>query len=509
TWDEASQRYLGMISLDYVNEKCGQCFFDEPLQDQHLLEISNRHHGTLFPLLTHAIEVGFSIESERNHFLVRHYAGFLLFWLGSIFLYRLVLIRLKDWRWALLASLFFVIHPRIFAHSFFNPKDTIFVAAFIINLFYLVRFLKDTNFKNALLFALMCALLMNVRIIAIIVPPIMGLFFGLQWYNQRFSAAYFKKIWMPLMLWLIAFIGLTIAVNPVLWEHPLQEFLYTFSSMSKYNWDMKLMYWGQFISATKLPWHYIPSWFLITTPVLFTLLFFYGTYCVLRKVLQTRLQYGNDFNLLFDCLMLTFFFAPLLAVILKQSVMYDGWRHLYFLYVPFILIAIVGLKTLWVKAKAHYEEGKKNYLKGLCLFVTANIAFIIIHLAVYHPYQQTYFNFLVGDSIIRRFEMDYWGATYQQGIQKLIELEGNKEIIVKFSNDSGKMNMMFLPEEYYKHHNILIEGDILKADYYITNYRFKYDWNQYQLEAYPFDKELIYSMTFRGNPIMGIYKLKE
>ncbi|MGB0930845.1 MAG: hypothetical protein ACPGVB_08720, partial [Chitinophagales bacterium] len=88
TWDEASQRYLGMISLDYVNEKCGQCFFDEPLQDQHLLEISNRHHGTLFPLLTHAIEVGFSIESERNQFLVRHYAGFLLFWLGSIFLYR-------------------------------------------------------------------------------------------------------------------------------------------------------------------------------------------------------------------------------------------------------------------------------------------------------------------------------------------------------------------------------------------------------------------------------------
>lgn len=186
--------------------------------------------------------------------------------------------------------------------------------------------------------------------------------------------------------------------------------------------------------------------------------------------------------------------------------MYDGWRHLYFIYVPFILIAVVGLFHLSERTKRQFQNGKKIFLQELRIGVIGSIVFTLFHLIVYHPYQQIYFNPLVGDSIIRRFEMDYWGASFQMGIQKLIELEGEKNIKVKFSNEPGKYNLAFIPKKYK--HNILSEKDILKADYYITNYRFHHDWHQYHIEKYPFDRELVHSWTFRGNPIMGIYKLR-
>ena len=43
---------------------------------------------------------------------------------------------------------------------------------------------------------------------------------------------------------------------------------------------------------------------------------------------------------------LAIFFTPLFAVIFLHSVVYDSWRHLYFIYPSFLLIALYGFQKI-------------------------------------------------------------------------------------------------------------------------------------------------------------------
>lgn len=46
----------------------------------------------------------------------------------------------------------------------------------------------------------------------------------------------------------------------------------------------------------------------------------------------------------FGVVLVECFVAPILAVMLVSAHMYSGWRHLYFLYVPFSVLAVYGLR---------------------------------------------------------------------------------------------------------------------------------------------------------------------
>ena len=80
------------------------------------------------------MEVALGLHDEREIYFLRHLLNFLVAWAGAIAVWLLALRRFGDWRPALLAAAFLVFSPRLFAESFYNSKDIVFMAAVAIGL---------------------------------------------------------------------------------------------------------------------------------------------------------------------------------------------------------------------------------------------------------------------------------------------------------------------------------------------------------------------------------------
>ena len=122
SWDELVSRNNGLLTYKYVFEG-----------DQEILTYRDRYYGTAFELLLLIAEKPFDFKDPRDIFFFRHLATFFLFWIASIFFYFLCKDHFKDWKMGLAGSLFLILSPRIFAHSFFNSKDLAFLSLFIIS----------------------------------------------------------------------------------------------------------------------------------------------------------------------------------------------------------------------------------------------------------------------------------------------------------------------------------------------------------------------------------------
>ncbi len=185
--------------------------------------------------------------------------------------------------------------------------------------------------------------------------------------------------------------------------------------------------------------------------------------------------------------------APALAAILLHSTLYDSWRHLFFIYPSFILIAIYGLHRL-IRTKFIYIA-----FPALFLTFASSLIFIVNN----HPFQQVYFNHLVDtktpEYLRSRYELDYWGSSYRQSYEYLLSHDRSEVINVAVQNEPGLYNLGILTAEQYKRIRLT---DVKDADYFITNYR----WHPQEYTEFR-GKEW-HSFKVEGNSINTIFKLK-
>jgi hypothetical protein len=88
--------------------------------------VNNPYYGIVFDSLAALLEVILKIDDSKNYFQFRHLLNFILFFIGSIFFFKLLLNRFSNYNISLIGTLFFVLSPRIYGGSFFNNKDVIF-----------------------------------------------------------------------------------------------------------------------------------------------------------------------------------------------------------------------------------------------------------------------------------------------------------------------------------------------------------------------------------------------
>ena len=95
----------------------------------------NRFYSKVFELPLLMAERILRLQDIRDIFIVRHLLSHLLFIAGGFFC-GLLTYRMLGNRWAALAAmLLFLLHPRLYAHSFFNSKDLPFLVMFLIALY--------------------------------------------------------------------------------------------------------------------------------------------------------------------------------------------------------------------------------------------------------------------------------------------------------------------------------------------------------------------------------------
>ena len=244
---------------------------------------------------------------------------------------------------SLIGSLSLILSPRIFAESFYNPKDIIFMSLFIIATLFSIKFLRDKNNSSIILAAFFTSLAVGVRIVGIYLPLITLFFFLFNTDNTKTKFKIFSSI-----KYLFLFLGFLIFLWPFLWEDTFSNLLVAFNEFKNYPWKGEILYFGKFINAEFTPWHYFFVWFLLTTPVIFSVIIIFGViytfFIFFRNLFQIEVIKNNNLwrenYEMFGIFFLMVTITPILLVILFNSTLYSGWRQLYFLYPPLIILGL-------------------------------------------------------------------------------------------------------------------------------------------------------------------------
>jgi hypothetical protein len=492
SFDEPLSRRRGFINYHYIFEE----------NHAELINYESKYHGPVFDLLLVFLEKGLHLEDIRDIYLMRHLVTFLLFYTGTFFFYLLCKKRFGDGRIALFGSLFLILSPRIFADAFYNPKDIPFLSLFIISIYTLIQYIEKQTWLRASVHALLCGLLIGMRVLGVLVPCFTFLLVAGDLLLGTKTRKNIQQTLFTLLLYGFLVVAFTTLFFPILWEGPIHHFILAFKEMRWYPWGGGMLYLGKYILATDLPWHYILVWILITTPFLYTFHFIVGLFVSLKSFLGSPCHFYCDIRKNYDLVYFLWFFVPIFMIILLKSVVYDAWRHLFFVYPAFLMIALKGFVSIFQGIRSTFS-GRQTYK------IVGGIYMLIILLGVFgptyfmvrhHPYQHVYFNQLAGKnmaSVKKDFDLDYWGLSYRQAFEYILQHDSREKIRICVPNFSVEYIAEIFPINERKR---LSPAEWLEdADYFVSNYRA-------HKEEYPYENE-VYSIKIGGAKIMVVYKL--
>jgi hypothetical protein len=498
SWDEQKQRLTGGVTVKYLGETLAPILLTQKVKSYPSLENYrdiDRYYGVAFEAPAVVLEQALNITDDRDVFMYRHLVTFLVFCTGVFAVYRLAARRFGDWRIGLLTAAFLVLSPRLFADAFYNSKDLVLMATFAIATNTFIQFVTKPDIKTALLNGLATAFAIDVRITAVVLPAATIATFIIKLAKNQVSASE----GLPL---LFIFLGVTcifvVAMWPWLWSDPFGNFLQAFKSMSQFKWGHnEVLYLGEFISATELPWHYSLVWISITTPLLYLGLFTIGFVWTVRLVISNRFRLWSNEVEMQDMLFLGLVLVPILSVIVLHSVLYDGWRHLYFVYPAMLLVATKGWVILW---NARGRTTLNRVALGIITLISAG------HTASWmwntHPFQNVYFNALAGDGVRNRFEMDYWGLGNRKALEYILDHDQSPLINVWADSFTRIENSFVLlrPEDRSR---LRRSDDKSNPLYVLTNYRGVKEKDD---SKYSRNYELFYQLKIGKEVILSVYR---
>ncbi len=477
--DEMWQNQMGVVSYNYVFKG-----------DTALHTYWERDHGVGFELPLVIIEKKLGLTDYRDIYLLRHIASHIFFLICMLSGYFLIYRLFKNQLVACAGFIMLVLNPRLYSHSFFNSKDMPSLAALVLVLYAAYLAFENRKVIHYILMGVACGYALSIRLtnLMVLIPLVLFIVFDI-FTNLNNKKIVIKSITGFILFFTATCLALYISW-PILWEHPVDSLVESFESMSKFRWEGEALVDGVLYNGNNLPWSYIPAWFFATIPEVWLFFGFAGIVFLLAAFVKEPFSYfkaGIDRNLM---LYLYCFVAPVGAVVYLESVLYDDWRHLYFIYPPFVILACYGLNEL-LKTKLTYAH------KTLWLLQTIYLVYFI---AKYHPHEYVYFNHLTShkkDNLMKKYELDYWGLSNKQGLEWILTNTADDTIYV---NDHFPvyLNHMLLTED--KRKRFVVTKDEYKVEYHLENYR------MYPLK-YP-EETAVYQINVSNSPILRITKLR-
>ena len=416
--DEPNQRRTAQDNLDYILGRA----------DGVVTEIyHDRVYGVALelPLLLAEGVLGLTdlYEVHRLRATLTH----LFFILGGFFCYRLAW-RLSDNRLiAILALLIYLLHPRLYAQSYLNSKDPAFLSMFVIALYLLERAFRRDTLGAFLLLGIAVGLLTNLRIMGAMLLPAALAMRGLDGFYAG-TGPERKRILRTAGLFFLAAALTLYALSPYAWTNPIDYLALNLNLTVNHPNTWLQLFQGELIRSYELPPHYAAVWFGITTPPLFLLLGFIGMAVVAVRAIRRPGAALRNSRRRFLLLLTACFLLPPLAAALLGATQYEGWRHLYFVYGPFCLLAALGGGGLAAGLTRRRRAGMYG-LAGL------GLGLILLQLIQLHPLQYVYFNFLVDratpEYLRTQYETDYWRLAPRAALEYLLKQHPGETLAVR------------------------------------------------------------------------------
>lgn len=486
------------ISYDELTQRLiGETFFKYAVGNYpDFQNFAEKDHGSGFELLLIGIERLFKLTEQREIFLMRHLSSYIFFSL-SMFCGYVLTYKLFQNRWlATLTFIMLMFHPRLFAHSFFNSKDIPATCLMVISLTATWWAYSKQKLIPFFVLGIICGYGASIRITNIVVLAPLGLFFLndlIRNIKQKQSAT---QVLLNYLALIIGF-GVTLYISwPTLWGDPVGHFIEAYNSNANFRWVDHVRFNGTRILSTELPWYYIPLWMFITIPELWIILGGTGIVVSIVMFIKKPGEWISNVDKRIILMSLLCFFLPLVMVIAMQSVLYDGWRHMYFIYPSFIIIAVYTANFL-------LQTKLKALLTLACVIQVGIIAHFMVK---HHPYQQTYFNHFISHEknyIYNHYEMDYWVSSYKQALEWLYNNTEGGPYKINKNNWNLRANYFFVTDNV--RNKFTESADLYDMDYYIEVYRT--DPFDYPNDKMP-NAKVIHDENVLNSPVFRITKLR-
>jgi hypothetical protein len=391
TWDEKSRHRYGELVWEYFR---GLRSRDSFVLDQ------GGNYGGLFDTLCAIAEQWVPL----NRYVVRHGINAIFGWIGVVYSGRLAARLFGPWA-GVLAMVMLAASPRYFADSMNNPKDLPFAALTVVALYYFSTISTTWPYISrgaAVKIAVVLALALNVRAGALLYLGYLGLLVAalvvaerrFHWRRLADTAARLGAITVAVLL-------LGTAFWPWAQGSPLIRPIEALIRMSNYPWAGSVLFNGRSYAAPNLPWYYSLQWLAISTPPVVL------AGAALSILVPLDRAWALRRNALWVVAAL-----PVVLVIVRDSTLYDGVRHLLFIYPILVAVAAAG----WAAALSARQRPWIGPATATVL--AAGLVNVIAFDVRFHPHQTVYFNELVGGprGAFGKFDMDYWGNCMLEGV---------------------------------------------------------------------------------------------
>ncbi len=456
--DTRAQITVGNAALDYLAGD-GERAFDR------LYHYQDRYYGTAFeaPLALLAGRIP-GLDDSRDVFLARHFLTHLFFLAGGVFCYLLVYRLFGSRPLALVAMLLFLLHPRIYAHSFFNSKDTPFLVAFMITLYLLHRAFRRETLGAFLLCGAGVALLVNLRVMGIVLFAAVLALRALDLLTAESREAR-QRVLLTGGAFALATVLAYHASLPILWTDPAGRFAELLSTLSAHPTEYYSLFRGEWLySPHGPPLAYVPVWVGITTPPATLALAATGAVMLAWRGARRPRDILRGGPVRFGLLLVAIPVVMAITVVMLENNVYNGWRQLFFLYAPLLLLAVFGLHGLTRALRGRRMRAGTYALAGTATAVA------VVSLVRIHPHEGDYFSLLVDrttpDGLASRYELDYWdqsswslagnvladhpSARLRQrglslGVEEMLPADDRARIVPATEFRSGDVNLYRLP----------------------------------------------------------------
>lgn len=328
------------------------------------------------------------------------------------------------------AAFLLVLTPRWWGHMFNNPKDVPFAVATIWALYLLVRaarHLPRIPPHLSLSLGLAVGLASGIRVGGLVVMGYLGL--AMAWFAASAPARRDHTALRAMGLSFVATLGVAWLVMLLSWpwaqSSPLLRPFEALALMSRFAWDLPVLFAGSAVPATELPRSYALHWLWISTPELVGVLLAMGLagLAVARRRALAALAPEAPAGIGLVCLAAGF---PIAWVMLIDADLYDALRQLLFVVPPICVLAGLGWAVTADALGRAPAMLRTAALAGLAVWLAFHVS-VMVRL---HPYESVYFNRTVGGlaGAHGRYETDYWGNSYREAAlalrTRLVE-EGN------------------------------------------------------------------------------------
>ena len=508
--DEKFHRANGFYWLNFISDFLG---FEnlkqiskiklDLIQDFTLPEIKKwNQYGVIFDLPAAYLEIFFNLNEPIKYFRFRHFLVFIIFFLGSIYFYRIIFNRFNNKLISLLGFILLILTPRIFGDAFWNNKDIIFLSIYIISIYFYFKFIDLPSYKNLILFSLFSAIATSMRIAGIFLPFSFLLFYLFDLISNK------NKIEINfIFLLLISYIFFLTISWPLLWQE-WPSSLFTILNLEM-SWGGQVHFLGDYYRSQYLPQYYLVFWILVTTPVLHIILFFHGFINYSKRIIMRYFKI-EKLNIYSDLWRSRgekkdfFIFLNLVLFICALSFLnvdlYNSWRLGYFIYIFIIYFSTYSIYLI-------FKIKFRHFLKKLAIFLIL-IFFLIFRNYLYHPYQSVYFNFLVPENIKNKLDVNCTGLSGIGFLKKIIKEEpGTHEIKIGVNSWYPLWRMVELLDKKDQARIKILKNDKkYEANYLYSNRIYDVDKRYYRKYDVPINFNKIEEFKIDNTIIYEVYK---